>query len=228
MLSKLNIYAYIKAVHRTRDLPEDVTRLMSLKRRARELIQDAAHLADGLSVDVDITADASTLGDDERAVLEDIHHKRIEAKELLEVRMAKLTDAEQASGAGPDEPKCLFPRALRRSLVALGIAEDDANKLIDVTDPGAKGRRGGRRGLPGRWHLRAEGHGRIPKRKGAPGDRRAEGHGGKFVKGAPGDESLWGWGHGRKRIKGAPGDESPWHHGRKLIKGAPGGPQTKS
>ena len=39
---------------------------------------------------------------------------------------------EQAWGAGQDEPLSEFPRALRRTLLEIGIEESMANQLIDT------------------------------------------------------------------------------------------------
>ena len=100
-----------------------------MKKRARQLLFKAARLAD-----------ASTLGEGQRA---EIKRMRSEAKMLLQERMEKLTDTERAVtrpatrhtaaawGARPGEPLPRFARALRRSLLDMGVDPDVADRLVD-------------------------------------------------------------------------------------------------
>ena len=118
-----------------------------MKQRARQLLRHAARLAD-----------ASTLGDGERAEIERL---RGDADRLLQERMQKQMDMERAVshpathhtaaawGAQPAEPLPEFPRALRRTLLELGVLQDMADKLV-ATGKGegqkGEGKKGGRKG----------------------------------------------------------------------------------
>lgn len=147
---------------RPRDPPmsqRDSTRYM--RNREKSLMFYAAHLAWTLPADVHI-ADASTLGEDDFATLRKIESMHAEAAQLRDLRMAKLNDrqwyqthppthhAAEASGAKPNEPEQHFPKALRRTLMALGVPEGEADALIGAKDEGegATGRRGGSRREP--------------------------------------------------------------------------------
>ena len=113
-----------------------------MKRRARQLLRQAARLAA-----------ASTLGADQRAEIESL---RGEAHRLLQERTQKLMDLERAVsrpatrhaaaawGARPDEPWNEFPRALRRTLLDLGVPLDLADQLVDTSEEG-EGQKGGRK-----------------------------------------------------------------------------------
>ena len=138
-----------------------------MKQRARLLLRQAARLAR--------LADASTLGDGQRA---EIARLRDEADRLLQERTQKLMDLERAGshpptrhtaaawGARPGEPLPEFPRALRRTLLELGVSLDLADQLVDTGEGpsggqkgkgnkgGRKGEKGGRKGEKGKgeWH----------------------------------------------------------------------------
>ena len=118
-----------------------------MKQRARRLLRQAARLAD-----------ASTIGDGERAEIERL---RGDADRLLQERRQKQMDLERAVshpathhtvtawGALPGEPLTEFPRALRRTLLELGVSQDLADKLVDTgKGEGQKGegKKGGRKG----------------------------------------------------------------------------------
>ncbi len=119
-----------------------------MKKRARRLLHKAARLA---------YADASTLGDSQRA---EIARMRGEAHRLLQERMQKQMDLERAVsrpathhtaaawGARPGEPLPEFPRALRRTLLELGVSQDMADHLVDTGNGlgEGKGKKGGRKG----------------------------------------------------------------------------------
>ena len=137
-----------------------------MKRRARLLLHQAARLAD-----------ASTLGADPRA---EIARMCGEAERLLQERTQKLTDMERAGthpathhteaawGAGQGEPNHEFPRALRRTLLDLGVPRDLADQLVDTGEEsladqlvdigeegegqkgGKKRKKGGRKGKKGK------------------------------------------------------------------------------
>ena len=117
--------------------------------RARWLLRQAARLAV-----------ASTLGDGQRAEIERL---RDEAHGLLQERMQKLTDPARAvsrpatnhtaaaSGARPGEPQHEFPRALRRTLLVLGVSQAKADQFVDTGEgPGegkkGEGKKGGKKG----------------------------------------------------------------------------------
>ena len=59
-----------------------------------------------------------------------------------------------AWGAGPGEPLFQFPRALRRTLLELGVSQDLADQLVDTEGQGnkggGKGKKGGRKGEKGK------------------------------------------------------------------------------
>ena len=120
-----------------------------MKQRARRLLRQAARLAD-----------ASTLGDGQRA---EIARMRDEAHWLLQERMQKQMDLARAVsrpatlrtaaawGARPGEPLHEFARALRRTLLELGVSQNMADMLVDTGEgPGegqkGEGKKGGRKG----------------------------------------------------------------------------------
>ena len=126
---------------RLRDMPDLVRdRPSYMKSRARLLLRQAAHLAD-----------ASTLGEGQRA---EITRMRSEATRLLQERTQKLMDLERAVshpatrhtaaawGARPGEPLPRFARALRRTLLDLGVSLDLADHLVDPGEGGGKGKKG--------------------------------------------------------------------------------------
>ena len=126
----------------------DCERPSYMKRRARQLLFEAARLAD-----------ASTLGEDQRA---EIERMRSEAKMLHQRRMKKLTDMERAVtrpatrhtaaawGARPGEPLPRFARALRRSLLDMGVERDLADRLVDPGEEEDEGKGRGKGGGKGR------------------------------------------------------------------------------
>ena len=85
---------------------------------------------------------------------------RGEADRLLQERTQKQADPERAAtrpatlhtvtawGAGPGEPLFQFPRALRRTLLELGVSLDLADQLVDTGEEG-EGNKGGRKGKKG-------------------------------------------------------------------------------
>jgi len=91
---------------------------------------------------------------------------RGEADRLLQERAQKQADLERAAtrpatlhtvtawGAGPGEPLFQFPRALRRTLLELGVSQDLADQLVDTEGQGnkggGKGKKGGRKGEKGK------------------------------------------------------------------------------
>ena len=98
-------------------------------------------------------ADASTLGEGQRAEI-----KRMRSQE----RMEKLTDTERAVtrpatrhtaaawGARPGEPLPRFARALRRSLLDMGVERDLADRLVDPGEEEDEGKGRGKGGGKGR------------------------------------------------------------------------------
>ena len=126
----------------------DCERPSYMKKRARQLLFEAARLAD-----------ASTLGEGQRA---EIKRMRSEAKRLQQQRMEKLTDKERAVthpatrhtaaawGARPGEPLPRFARALRRSLLDMGVERDLADRLVDPGEEEDEGKGRGKGGGKGR------------------------------------------------------------------------------
>ena len=112
-----------------------------MKKRAMRLMREAACLAY-----------ASTRGDDKSA---EIARLRGEAIVLLHPRFRKQLDLERAAthlatqyterawGAQQGEPLFEFPRALRRTLLELGVSQDVADHVVDTGngsgDEGHKG-----------------------------------------------------------------------------------------
>ena len=139
-------------------------------------MQDAAWLAKNFCLegeDIDIV-DTSVLVERDQATVRRIRKMRAEAEMLEHMRMEKLRDiqyyqnhppthhAPEAWGADPGEPRHQFPRALRRTLLAMGVDEADADALID-TGEGAGG--SGWRD----WRERGRGRGREPRHRWEPG-----------------------------------------------------------
>ena len=126
-----------------------------MKRRAWKLLLEAS-------------ACASTLG---YAHHEEIEGLRQEAKRLLDERarvQKHVTRAvhhpathhsAEASGAQPGEPPEHFPRALRRTLLCLGVEMSQADHIIGRAEgakskaagPKGGGKKGGRKNLEGWW-----------------------------------------------------------------------------
>ena len=135
---------------RQRDLPDPVNERPSfMRQRARWLLRQSARLAE-----------ASTLADGQLAEIERL---RDEAHGLLRERMQKLMDPARAVsrpatnhtaaawGARPGEPQHEFPRALRRTLLVLGVSQAMADQLVDTGEgPGegkkGEGKKGGKKG----------------------------------------------------------------------------------
>ena len=96
-----------------------------------------------------LLAQASTLGGDQREVKERLLQ---EAKQLLNERLRMLKDLARAvthpatlhtataSGAQEGEPLDHFPRAVRRTLLVLGVEQGLADQLVRVE--GEKGQKG--------------------------------------------------------------------------------------
>ena len=132
---------------RQTDLPDPVNERPSfMRQRARWLLRQAARLAE-----------ASTLADGQLA---EIKRLRDEAHGLLQERMQKLTDPARAVsrpatnhtaaawGERPGEPQQEFPRALRRTLLVLGVSQAKADQLVSAQGEGKKGegKKGGKKG----------------------------------------------------------------------------------
>ena len=110
-----------------------------MKRRARKLLWEASSYA-------------STLGDKQREEKESLLQ---EARRLLVERQRLQKDLARAvthpathhtpaaSGAGEGEPADHFPRAIRRTLLVLGVDQTLADQLIRVEgEKGQKGQKG--------------------------------------------------------------------------------------
>ena len=125
-----------------------------MKWRARQLLRQAARIAA-----------ASTLGADQRAEIERL---RGQADWVLPERTQTLKDLERAVsrpdtrhtaaawGARPGQPLPEIPRALRRTLLELGVSLGLADQLVDIGEEGEgdeggwKGKKGGRKGEEGK------------------------------------------------------------------------------
>ena len=129
-------------VERPRDVPEaSADRPSALKQRARVLLREAASLAD--------------------ACPRQFAWKKRRADVLLGQRWEKLRDLDRAVshsatlhtaaawGERPGEPLPEFPRALRRTLLELGIEKGLADQIID-TRAGEKGGEKGHKKMRGR------------------------------------------------------------------------------
>jgi len=104
-----------------------------LLRQARELAENA---------------DASTLGPEEIGVLtEEIARLRDEAAALREARFRIQADSERAASR---RRRLVYVRALRRTLLELGVPSDVADRLIDTGADFRRDEGGGNfRGPPG-------------------------------------------------------------------------------
>ena len=121
-------------------MPDPISeRPSAMKRRARRLLHEAS-------------AYASTLGDAQR---EEKERRLQEAQRLLDERERMQKDLARAvthpathhtaaaSGAQEGEPLDAFPRALRRTLLELGVEQTLADQLIRVEgEKGQKGQKG--------------------------------------------------------------------------------------
>ena len=124
------------AAPRLRDLPSPrAERPSSYKRRARRLYREAAALSRVPRRRGSFLASLDAA---------EVERLRSEAFECLQKMTAKQTDIARAAsrpathhtraawGAAPGEPEAAFPRALRRTLLELGVAEETADELIDT------------------------------------------------------------------------------------------------
>ena len=139
---------------RQRDMPDPISeRPSEMKRQARRLLHEAS-------------ACASTLGRD--AARQEKQRLLQEAQRLLEQRERVQKDLTRAvthpathhtaaaSGAQEGEPHEQFPRALRRTLLELGVPQDLADQLVCIE--GEKGKEGGgRKGWGGKKGMKGKG-----------------------------------------------------------------------
>ena len=137
-------------------MPDPISeRPRDMRRRARQLLLDAS-------------ACASSIG---YAHHEEIEGLRQEAKRLLDERarvQKHVTRAvhhpathhsAEASGAQPGEPLEQFPRALRRTLLCLGVEQSQADHIIGRAEgakskaagPKGGGKKGGGKKREGKW-----------------------------------------------------------------------------
>ena len=96
--------------------------------------------------------EASTLGDKQReekeSLLQEARRLRVERQRLQKDLARAVTHpathhTPAASGAGEDEPAEQFPRAIRRTLLVLGVDQTLADQLIRVEgEKGQKGQKG--------------------------------------------------------------------------------------
>ena len=104
------------------------------KKMAQWLLRQAADLAV-----------ASTHDDDDRR--REVERLKTEAELLLAERMSQLQDLDRAAwrpptrftqsawGAAPGEPLPLFARAIRRTMLELGVPRDLADRMVDPGEP---------------------------------------------------------------------------------------------
>ena len=165
---------------RPRDMPEPLEERPSyMKRRARQLIMQAARIAE---------VGASMLDDNKRREIENL---RAEAEGLLSMRMLKMMDMERAAtrpatqytkaaaGAAPGEPLPQYTRALLKTLLMLNVSPDIAKRIVLVdTGTGETGK--GKKGVKGM----DTGSGKGEKSAGSgKGGMKGQKGGGKFLKG---------------------------------------------
>ena len=116
-------------------MPEPMKERPSYKRKlAQKLLRQAADLAV-----------ASTHDDDDRR--REVERLKAEAAMLLEERRSQLQDLDRAAwrpptrytqsawGAAPGEPLPLFARAIRRTMLELGVARELADRMVDPGEP---------------------------------------------------------------------------------------------
>ena len=137
-------------------MPDPISeRPSTMKRRARQLLLDAYAIA-------------SNLGKAQREEKERLIQ---EAKRLLDERARVQKDLARAvthpathhtaaaSGAQPGEPRAQFPRALRRTLLCLGVEQSKADDIIGRAEgakskaagPKGGGKKGGGKKREGKW-----------------------------------------------------------------------------
>ena len=113
-------------------MPEPWKDRPSYKRKlAQKLLRQAADLAV-----------ASTHDDDDRR--REVERLKTEAELLLAERMSQLQDLDRAAwrpptrftqsawGAAPGEPLPLFARAIRRTMLELGVAREKADQMVNA------------------------------------------------------------------------------------------------
>ena len=88
---------------------------------------------------------ASTHSDDDR--IREVERLKTEAMQLLDERLTQLHDLDRAAwrpptrftesawGAAPGEPLPLFARAIRRTMLELGVPRELADRMIDPGEP---------------------------------------------------------------------------------------------
>ena len=116
-------------------MPEQWKDRPSYKRKlAQKLLRQAADLAV-----------ASTHDDDDQR--REVERLKAEAAMLLEERRSQLQDLDRAAwrpptrytqsawGAAPGEPLPLFARAIRRTMLELGVAREKADRMVDPGEP---------------------------------------------------------------------------------------------
>ena len=116
-------------------MPEPMRQRPSYKKRRAQLL---LHQAAGIAV-------ASTHDDDDRR--REVERLKAEAAMLLEERMRQLQDLDRAAwrpptrytqsawGAAPGEPLHLFARAVRRTMLELGVPRELADRMVDPGEP---------------------------------------------------------------------------------------------
>ena len=117
-------------------MPEPMKERPSYKRRlAQKLLRQAADLAV-----------ASTHDDDDQR-RQQVGLLRSEAAVVIAERNKQLSDLDRAAwrpptrhtqsawGAAPGEPLPLFPRAIRRTMLELGVVPELADRMVDPGEP---------------------------------------------------------------------------------------------
>ena len=117
-------------------MPEPMRQRPSYKKkRAQWLLHKAAGML----------AVASTHSDDDQ--MREVERLKAEALQLLDERLTQLHDLDRAAwrpptrytesawGAAPGEPLPLFARAIRRTMLELGVARELADRMVDPGEP---------------------------------------------------------------------------------------------
>ena len=129
-------------------MPDPVPeRPSNMKQRARMLLSKAAHLANASTIGVFVRTEIERLHGKANRLLQEKRQKQMDLLRAVSHPATHHTAA--AWGVQPGEPLPEFPRALRRTLLELGVLQDMADKLVDTgKGEGQKGegKKGGRKG----------------------------------------------------------------------------------
>ena len=115
----------------TRDMPEPVAeRPRYMKRRAKQMLRTAARLSNASPLGEGVREEIERLCSDANLMFEQMRAKQ-EDFERAATRPATL-HTQAAWGARADEPLKLYPRALYKMLLRMGVEMYDAARLVDT------------------------------------------------------------------------------------------------